>query len=333
MLWLQAQCKRVVGAGLQRLQLFGLAVVETCKLRLRLLWKLRLCKHILGLLLEAGVHLVLDGVSKHVHLLVLGLLELGLVAGSHVVLGLLHLQRPVQVQQVCIQSLLLAHLLLFERQLEGRLEVGVVFVLRVSVLFLFRRQSQHFERTLQVVVVRVVIAGGVSASAVAPAGRIVVGVAVPTEAPTGGFGRQAALVAEALVVAQKQHELLGLDPDDGALVVVHLVKMDKFSQRLDDIEVVAGPHDTFFRAKPNQVVQNRQGLRHVAPVLALIVQSAIQHVHHLQKLRLGPVTAKGDFLHIEGCGAGGVVGGCISDRLLRRRVAVGDVFDAAYEGL
>jgi hypothetical protein len=55
-------------------------------------------------------------------------------------------------------------------------------------------------------------------------------------------------------------------------------------QGLDDEDVLHGPGDDQFRALVEAVVQDLESLQDVAPVLPLVVQTLVQHVHDLVEL-------------------------------------------------
>lgn len=60
--------------------------------------------------------------------------------------------------------------------------------------------------------------------------------------------------------------------------------MSELPQRLDDIEVLSAPENAILATEANKIVQNGQRLSHVSPVLALVVQPLVQHVHDLEEV-------------------------------------------------
>jgi len=60
-----------------------------------------------------------------------------------------------------------------------------------------------------------------------------------------------------------------------------LVDVLELAQGLDDVDVLARPRDDQLGALVQAVVEHLEGLEHVAPILALVVQALIEHVHDL----------------------------------------------------
>jgi hypothetical protein len=69
-------------------------------------------------------------------------------------------------------------------------------------------------------------------------------------------------------------------------------------QGLNHVQVVLAPQNNVLRATVDTVVQQIEGLDDMAPVFALVVESSIDHVHHLEKLLVG-VGESGDFLKVK----------------------------------
>ena len=63
-----------------------------------------------------------------------------------------------------------------------------------------------------------------------------------------------------------------------------LVDVLEFSQRLDDVDVLSRPGDHQLRAFVQGIIEDFQGFQDVAPVLAFIIQSLVEHVHDLEKV-------------------------------------------------
>jgi hypothetical protein len=66
-----------------------------------------------------------------------------------------------------------------------------------------------------------------------------------------------------------------------ANVTTVLVSILELSQCLDDVDVLARPCHDQFRAFVQTVVQHLERLEDVTPVLSLIVQSLVKHIHDL----------------------------------------------------
>lgn len=62
------------------------------------------------------------------------------------------------------------------------------------------------------------------------------------------------------------------------------VNIDEFPQRFDNVNVLPGPCNDKFRALVETVVQNFERLEDVSPVLALVIQTLIEHVHDLVEI-------------------------------------------------
>lgn len=60
--------------------------------------------------------------------------------------------------------------------------------------------------------------------------------------------------------------------------------MNELPQSLDDVDVLSRPGNHQFRTFVQAVVQYFQALKYVSPVLALVVQSLIKHVHYFIKV-------------------------------------------------
>lgn len=61
--------------------------------------------------------------------------------------------------------------------------------------------------------------------------------------------------------------------------------MNEFPQRLDDVDVLPRPRDDKLAALVQAVVQHFQTLEHVAPILALVVEALVEHIHDFVEVR------------------------------------------------
>ena len=59
----------------------------------------------------------------------------------------------------------------------------------------------------------------------------------------------------------------------------------KFAQRLDNVDLLPRPGHHHFRAFVKTVVEDFERFENVAPVLALVIQSLVQHFHDFVKIR------------------------------------------------
>lgn len=64
-----------------------------------------------------------------------------------------------------------------------------------------------------------------------------------------------------------------------------IIDMLKLPQRFDDKQVLPRPGNNQLRALMQAVIQHLERLQHVAPVLALVVQALVEHVHDFVELR------------------------------------------------
>ena len=89
-----------------------------------------------------------------------------------------------------------------------------------------------------------------------------------------------------------------------------LVKIYEFPQRLDDVDVLAGPGDHQLTALVQAIIQHLQTLEHVPPVLALVIEALVEHVHNLVEIGAAVERDASDIGHVGARGTPWVVGGC-----------------------
>lgn len=63
-----------------------------------------------------------------------------------------------------------------------------------------------------------------------------------------------------------------------------LVEIHKLPKRADDVDVLPRPRDAEFGALVQAVVEYFERLQHVAPILALVIEALVQHVHDFVEL-------------------------------------------------
>jgi hypothetical protein len=85
--------------------------------------------------------------------------------------------------------------------------------------------------------------------------------------------------------------------------------MLKLPQRLDDVDVLPRPRNDQLTPLMQTVIQHLEGLEHVAPVLALVVEALVQDVHDLVEGRRVAERHLRDLGHVGADGAPWVVGG------------------------
>jgi len=70
-----------------------------------------------------------------------------------------------------------------------------------------------------------------------------------------------------------------------ANITAFLVKVDELAESADDVDVLASPCDTQLGALVEAVVEDLERLQDVAPVLALVVEALVEHVHDFVEIR------------------------------------------------
>jgi hypothetical protein len=94
-----------------------------------------------------------------------------------------------------------------------------------------------------------------------------------------------------------------------------LVDVLKLAQRLDDVNVLARPCYDQLRALVQAVVEHLERFQNMAPILALVVQPFVEHVHDLIKV----------------CRAGAAVSAA-SETVYRTLLVEGDLGDLGHVG-
>jgi hypothetical protein len=87
------------------------------------------------------------------------------------------------------------------------------------------------------------------------------------------------------------------------------IEVYELPQRLDNIDVLARPRHNQLAALVQAVIQDLQALEHVPPVLALVVEALVEHVHDLVEVGAAVVGDAGDVGHVGARGAPWVIGG------------------------
>lgn len=101
-----------------------------------------------------------------------------------------------------------------------------------------------------------------------------------------------------------------------------LIKVDELAQRLDDVDILPRPGDDQLTAFVQTIVQHLQALEHVPPVLALVVEAFVEHVHDLVEVGAAVESDAGNVGHVGAGRAPRVVGGscrALSVGMFRRR--------------
>jgi hypothetical protein len=70
-----------------------------------------------------------------------------------------------------------------------------------------------------------------------------------------------------------------------ANIATLLVEVDELAESADDVDVLASPCDTQFGALVKAVVEDLEGFQDMAPVLALVVEALVEHVHDFVEIR------------------------------------------------
>jgi hypothetical protein len=65
---------------------------------------------------------------------------------------------------------------------------------------------------------------------------------------------------------------------DIATVFVNILEL---SQRLDNVDALASPRNNELRAFVQTVVEDLESLQDVSPVLALVVETLVDHIHDI----------------------------------------------------
>lgn len=68
---------------------------------------------------------------------------------------------------------------------------------------------------------------------------------------------------------------------DVATIFINVLELAK---GLDDVEALAGPGDNELRALVQAVIENLESLEDVSPILSLVVQALVEHVHDFVEL-------------------------------------------------
>src|SRR5690242_3127490 len=76
--------------------------------------------------------------------------------------------------------------------------------------------------------------------------------------------------------------------EDDCTILTHIVaffiNVLKLAQGLDDVDTLTSPGDNELRPLVQTVVQDLQCLEDMAPVLSLVVQSLVEHVHDVVEI-------------------------------------------------
>jgi hypothetical protein len=107
--------------------------------------------------------------------------------------------------------------------------------------------------------------------------------------------------AQAFFVHDQRGQLLGRDTNckggqqdsskriEGRTILANittlLIEVDELAESADDVDVLASPCDTQLGALVKTVVENLEGFQDVAPVLALVVEALVEHVHDFVEIR------------------------------------------------
>ena len=63
-----------------------------------------------------------------------------------------------------------------------------------------------------------------------------------------------------------------------------LIQINELAQSLNDIDILPRPRDNQLASLMQTVIQHLQTLEHVSPVLALVVEPLVEHVHDLVEI-------------------------------------------------
>ena len=64
-----------------------------------------------------------------------------------------------------------------------------------------------------------------------------------------------------------------------------LIKVDEFAEGSDNVDVLPSPCDAQLGALVKAVVENFERLQDVTPVLALVVEALVEHIHDFIEIR------------------------------------------------
>ena len=70
-----------------------------------------------------------------------------------------------------------------------------------------------------------------------------------------------------------------------ANIAAFFVKVNEFAEGADDVDVLASPCDTQLGALVEAVIKDLERFQDVAPVLALVVEALVEHVHDFVEIR------------------------------------------------
>jgi hypothetical protein len=70
-----------------------------------------------------------------------------------------------------------------------------------------------------------------------------------------------------------------------ANITTLLVEVDELAESTDNVDVLTSPCDTQLGALVKAVVEDLEGFQDVAPVLALVVETLVEHVHDFVEIR------------------------------------------------
>lgn len=80
-----------------------------------------------------------------------------------------------------------------------------------------------------------------------------------------------------LSISQGKHTIL-------SLITSLLINILKLPERLNDVDIVLRPDNNMFRTLMETVIQHLQRFEYMAPILPLIVQPLIQHIHNFEEI-------------------------------------------------
>ena len=90
-----------------------------------------------------------------------------------------------------------------------------------------------------------------------------------------------------------------------------LIQVNKLAQSLDDIDILPRPRDNQLASLMQAVIQHLQTLEHVSPVLALVVEPLVEHVHDL--VEIGGAVAGALAVSLEGANSTKAEGGIVEE--------------------
>lgn len=140
--------------------------------------------------------------------------------------------------------------------------------------------------------------------------------------PVGSF------TSEALFVKDERCQFLRRCANILSDIFSVFINIHEFPQCLDDVNVFSCPRHHQLGTLVQTVVKDFERLQDVSPVLALIVQALVEHIHNLVEVT-GVVECQGsDFCHVCARRAPRVIRGSISHLDLDTAITLGDVLDA-----